>query len=286
MALCRGHQELESDLDGARHPHPARSVIALARRARPAAAGAALSRLRHARHPQAHHGDRLRLFLVHPHTADHREGVRAIRFGAESGSHRQELAESSGPRAGGRSRPGQGVHGQGRRFHRRARAADAGEAHERDSPAAKPLLELETIQREIGARDRQLDNPFSKDMQITAIRAARALSRRPADPHRQAAQAARSGRWSADCGAPQHPDPQDAGRPADRSRQPRAGCRWPAGAGLYAAGEVAGFGGGGVHGYAALEGTFLGGCIFSGRAAGGRRRGAWLELRHPSRRFR
>ncbi len=39
-------------------------------------------------------------------------------------------------------------------------------------------------------------------------------------------------------------------------------------AGLYAAGEVAGFGGGGVHGYNALEGTFLGGCIFSGRAAG------------------
>ena len=38
--------------------------------------------------------------------------------------------------------------------------------------------------------------------------------------------------------------------------------------GLYAAGEVAGFGGGGVHGYNSLEGTFLGGCIFSGRAAG------------------
>jgi predicted oxidoreductase len=38
--------------------------------------------------------------------------------------------------------------------------------------------------------------------------------------------------------------------------------------GLYAAGEVAGFGGGGVHGYRALEGTFLGGCIFSGRIAG------------------
>jgi predicted oxidoreductase len=38
--------------------------------------------------------------------------------------------------------------------------------------------------------------------------------------------------------------------------------------GLYAAGEVAGFGGGGMHGYSALEGTFLGGCIFSGRAAG------------------
>ena len=38
--------------------------------------------------------------------------------------------------------------------------------------------------------------------------------------------------------------------------------------GLYAAGEVAGFGGGGVHGYRALEGTFLGGCLFSGRIAG------------------
>ena len=39
-------------------------------------------------------------------------------------------------------------------------------------------------------------------------------------------------------------------------------------AGLYAAGEVAGFGGGGMHGYRALEGTFLGGCLFSGRTAG------------------
>lgn len=38
--------------------------------------------------------------------------------------------------------------------------------------------------------------------------------------------------------------------------------------GLYAAGEVAGFGGGGAHGYNALEGTFLGGCLFSGRTAG------------------
>jgi predicted oxidoreductase len=38
--------------------------------------------------------------------------------------------------------------------------------------------------------------------------------------------------------------------------------------GLYAVGEAAGFGGGGVHGYRALEGTFLGGCLFSGRVAG------------------
>ena len=46
-------------------------------------------------------------------------------------------------------------------------------------------------------------------------------------------------------------------------------------AGLYAAGEAAGFGGGGVHGYRSLEGTFLGGCIFSGRAAG---RGAAADI--------
>jgi predicted oxidoreductase len=38
--------------------------------------------------------------------------------------------------------------------------------------------------------------------------------------------------------------------------------------GLFAAGEASGFGGGGVHGYRALEGTFLGGCLFSGRQAG------------------
>ena len=47
----------------------------------------------------------------------------------------------------------------------------------------------------------------------------------------------------------------------------RAGGRAAAG-GLYAAGEVAGFGGGGMHGYRSLEGTFLGGCLFSGRMAG------------------
>jgi predicted oxidoreductase len=38
--------------------------------------------------------------------------------------------------------------------------------------------------------------------------------------------------------------------------------------GLYAAGEASGFGGGGMHGYRSLEGTFLGGCLFSGRTAG------------------
>jgi predicted oxidoreductase len=38
--------------------------------------------------------------------------------------------------------------------------------------------------------------------------------------------------------------------------------------GLYAVGEAAGFGGGGIHGKGSLEGTFLGGCILTGRVAG------------------
>ena len=57
VALHRGHPELEPDLAAARHPHPAGPVLALARRARQAPAGAAVPRLRHARHARAHHDD-------------------------------------------------------------------------------------------------------------------------------------------------------------------------------------------------------------------------------------
>ena len=39
--------------------------------------------------------------------------------------------------------------------------------------------------------------------------------------------------------------------------------------GLYAVGEAAGFGGGGIHGIRSLEGTFLGGCVLGGRLAAG-----------------
>ncbi len=132
----------------------------------------------------------------------------------------------------------------------------------------EPLLDFAEVEREVRARDGQLDNAFCKDMQITAIRAARAYLGDRADPHRQAAQAARSRGRPADRGAPQRADPQDARRAGDRPRQPRARPDGEPVPGLYAAGEAAGFGGGGVHGYRALEGTFLGGCIFSGRAAG------------------
>ena len=56
--------------------------------------------------------------------------------------------------------------------------------------------------------------------------------------------------------------------------------------GLYAAGEAAGFGGGGYHGYNALEGTFLGGCIFSGRAREGRQAAQRDDHRRPGHRTR
>jgi hypothetical protein len=131
-----------------------------------------------------------------------------------------------------------------------------------------PLLTLEGIAREIEARDRQLDNAFGKDMQITAMHAARRyfgdrLSR-VATPHKLLDPAA---------------GPLIAVRLNILTRKTLGGLQTDLDSrvigadgqpvpGLYAAGEVAGFGGGGVHGYAALEGTFLGGCIFSGRAAG------------------
>ncbi|MDR7033507.1 FAD-binding dehydrogenase [Mesorhizobium sp. BE184] len=132
----------------------------------------------------------------------------------------------------------------------------------------EPLLSLEAVEREIHARDMQLDNPFSKDMQVTALRGARAYLGdrliRTAKPHKMLDPAngpliavrlniltrKTLGGLETDLDS----------RVLGRDGQPVAG--------LYAAGEVAGFGGGGVHGYAALEGTFLGGCIFSGRSAG------------------
>ncbi|TGQ01931.1 MULTISPECIES: FAD-binding dehydrogenase [unclassified Mesorhizobium] len=132
----------------------------------------------------------------------------------------------------------------------------------------EPLLDVAGVEREIRARDMQLDNPFSKDMQITALRGARAYLGdrliRTAKPHKLL-------------------DPANGPLIAVRlnilTRKTLGGLQTdldsrvlgPTGQpvpGLYAVGEAAGFGGGGVHGYAALEGTFLGGCVFSGRSAG------------------
>ncbi|MFE7133592.1 FAD-binding dehydrogenase [Streptomyces sp. NPDC057638] len=130
------------------------------------------------------------------------------------------------------------------------------------------LIDEAALRREITARDREVRNPFTKDLQIMAVRGARGhlgdrLIRTVA-PHRLLDPAA---------------GPLIAvrlriltrkslgGLETDLSSRVLGGDGRPL-AGLYAAGEAAGFGGGGVHGYRSLEGTFLGGCVFSGRAAG------------------
>lgn len=130
------------------------------------------------------------------------------------------------------------------------------------------LITVDGLTRTITERDRELDNSFSKDVQITYMRGHRNYRGdkliRVASPHKFLE--ARNG-------------PLIAVRLNILTRKTLGGLHTDLDArvlrpdgeplpGVYAAGEVAGFGGGGVHGYNALEGTFLGGCIFSGRTAG------------------
>jgi predicted oxidoreductase len=134
--------------------------------------------------------------------------------------------------------------------------------------ARGPKLLVEDVRRVIEARDGQVGNAYGKDAQLMAVTNARQYRgdriTRVVKPHRLL--------------DPAH-GPLIAVRLNILTRKTLGGLETnldsqvirPDGspfAGLYAAGEVAGFGGGGVHGYNALEGTFLGGCIFSGRAAG------------------
>jgi len=124
------------------------------------------------------------------------------------------------------------------------------------------------VEAEVVARDREILNPFTKDLQVMAIREARRYLAdrvtRVAKPHRLLDPKA---------------GPLIAVKLHVLTRKTLGGLETdlsgrvlrPDGEplpGLYAAGEVTGFGGGGMHGYRALEGTFLGGCIFSGRVAG------------------
>jgi uncharacterized protein len=130
------------------------------------------------------------------------------------------------------------------------------------------LIDRADLERQIAARDREMLNPYSKDAQVQAIHNARRYLGdrvvRVAAPHRLLDPAA---------------GPLIAIRLNILTRKSLGGLRTdlssrvlrPDGSpfpGLYAAGEVAGFGGGAVHGYRALEGTFLGGCLFTGRTAG------------------
>ncbi len=134
--------------------------------------------------------------------------------------------------------------------------------------AGEDLIDPVDLRRQIEAHDRELANPYSKDMQLAAVRGARRYRGdrliRVAKPHKFL-------------------DPSSAPLIAVRlrilTRKSLGGLQTNLDGqvlradgepvpGLYAAGEVAGFGGGGMHGYRALEGTFLGGCLFSGRTAG------------------
>ncbi|MCK2144370.1 MULTISPECIES: FAD-binding dehydrogenase [Streptomyces] len=132
----------------------------------------------------------------------------------------------------------------------------------------EPLVDEAALHRTLTARDREITNPFTKDSQITAIRGARAYLGdrliRAAAPHAILDPAA---------------GPLIAVRLNILTRKSLGGLQTDLSSrvltesgeplpGVYAAGEAAGFGGGGVHGYRSLEGTFLGGCLFSGRTAG------------------
>ncbi len=131
----------------------------------------------------------------------------------------------------------------------------------------KPLLDVALVRRQIEARDLQIANPYSKDAQIQGIRNSRRYIGdrlgRTATPHRVLDPEA----WL--IGVKLHTLTRKTLGGIQTDLDSRAlGATGEPVEGLYAAGEVAGFGGGGVHGYNALEGTFLGGCLFSGRAAG------------------
>lgn len=130
------------------------------------------------------------------------------------------------------------------------------------------LLNYSRIAEQIKARDREIDNKFTKDLQITAIRGARnylgdrlirvARPHKILDPKNGPLIAVRLNILTRKTLGGLQTDL--SGRVLNASGNPVPG--------LYAAGVVSGFGGGGMHGYRSLEGTFLGGCLFTGRVAG------------------
>ena len=132
----------------------------------------------------------------------------------------------------------------------------------------EPLLDFAQVEREVVARDREMDNPYSKDLQVVAIHGARRYLTdrltRVATPHKLLDPDA-----GPMIGVKLHILTRKTlgGLETDLEGRVLGDAGEPV-PGLYAAGEAAGFGGGGMHGYRALEGTFLGGCLFSGRTAG------------------
>ena len=162
---------------------------------------------------------------------------------------------------------GGGVQEARRRLRRARQPRRPGRRHER-AGRRRPDRSSQHLQAQIEARDREIDNPFVKDTQVMDIHNARRYIGdrliRTAKPHRIL--------------DPAH-GPLIAVRLNILTRKTLGGFETDLDSrvfgrdgnimpGLYAAGEAAGFGGGGMHGYRSLEGTFLGGCLFSGRNAG------------------
>jgi len=148
------------------------------------------------------------------------------------------------------------------------RTISAAPCRSRNALSGDNLLKLEYLKAQIEARDREIANPYVKDAQVMNIHNARKYIGdrliRTARPHRIL--------------DPAH-GPLIAVKLNILTRKTLGGFETDLDSrvfgsegqimpGLYAAGEAAGFGGGGMHGYRSLEGTFLGGCLFSGRNAG------------------
>ena len=233
---------------------------------------AALPRLRHPRHARAHHARPATTHLVRAHPEDHREGVRALRLRAEPRPHRQEH-----PR-GAPARRGRAHRARSRRSWSTARTSSSRD----DLAPGRGMNEL---------TGRAAARPRRRRARRSRRATARSTTRSPRTS--RSSRSAAPARYRGDRlirVARAAPDPRPEGRPADRRpaqlltrkslggletdlvrpgclrRTRRHGSPLP---GLYAAGEAAGFGGGGMHGYRSLEGTFLGGCLFTGRGGPG-----------------
>lgn len=272
VALHRGPAQLGPDLARPRHPHPARTVVHLARRPRPPAARPCLpgydtlSTLKYLRTTEDIAGYDHSWFIL----------TRKIieKEFALSGSEQNPDITAKDRKAVLRDRLlGKGAPAPVRAFLDQGEDFVTADSLERlvekmNGLTGERLLDAAEVRRQIEARDAQIANPYSKDAQVQGIRNARRYIGdrlgRVAAPHRLLDPAA-----GPLIGVRLHVLTRKTLGGIQTDLDSRAlGTDGAPVEGLYAAGEVAGFGGGGVHGYNALEGTFLGGCLFSGRAAG------------------
>jgi predicted oxidoreductase len=270
VALHRGHPELGPDLGSPRHQDPARTLVAVARRTGTAVSRAELPWLRHAGHAGAirETGFDYSWFVL-------TQKIIEKEFALSGSEQNPDLTGKDIKLTLSRVRPGapapvEAFKRNGADFVVARTLPELVEGM--NKLTAAPLIDLADLERQIVARDREIDNPFTKDLQVMAIRNARRyrgdrLARTAAphkilDPKAGPLIAVRLNILTRKTlgGLQTDLSGRVLGREAGPAPRPVPG--------LYAAGEVAGFGGGGMHGYRSLEGSFLGGCLFSGRQAG------------------